>query len=92
MASISNTLIITALVVYLIVSWRTQVLINQSLLNHFQKRVNSILTWLIPFIWVLVVKTMIKPPENPVTIKKDCKTPMGGEAGQSVAGSNMAPG
>ncbi len=86
MAPLSNTLIaVTTLVVHLIVSWRTQVLINRSLLTLFQKRFNSILNWLIPFIWPLIVKIMIKPPANPVTIKKDRKTKMSGDGPASVS-------
>lgn len=82
----TNYIIIIALsVAHLAISWRTQVLINRSLLNRFQKRVNSILTWLFPFIWAFVVKTMIKPPKNLVTIKKDRKTPISGEGPDSIS-------
>lgn len=86
MPPISNTLIaVTVLVLHLIIGWRTQVLINRSLLTVFQKRLNSILNWLIPFIWPLIVKIMIKPPANPVTIKKDRKTKMSGDGPGSVS-------
>jgi hypothetical protein len=73
------------LLAHLIVAWRTQVFINSSRLNSFQKRVNSLLNWLIPFIWALVIKTMIRPPKNPVTIKKDRKTPQSGEGPGSIS-------
>lgn len=66
-------------------------LINRSLLNRFQKRVNSILTWLIPFIWAYVVKSVIKRSKPKVMTKKDRKIPIsGGEAGDSVAASGAA--
>ena len=65
-------------------------LINRSSLNRFQKRINSALTWLLPFVWALVVKAIVKRPLPKVIIKKDRKTRMTGvAAGEGVAGTHM---
>lgn len=85
----SYIIVVVSLLVHLIVAWRTQVFINRCRLNDSQKRINSLLNWLIPFIWPLVIKTMIKPSKNLVTIKKDRKLKTGAPGGESVAGSSL---
>ena len=83
-------LLLIAILAHLVISWRTQRLVNNSWLNPQQKRINSLLVWLLPFLWAFVVAKMIKPPKNPVTIKKHRKIKMGGNAPGSMSGTGGA--
>lgn len=83
----TNYILIALLVAHLVIGWRTQVLIFRLRLTPFQKFIHTLLNWGIPFLWAFVLKTLFKAPKNPVTIKKHRKRGMGGEAGNSVAGS-----
>ncbi len=85
-----HTIISLTVLVHLVISWRTQRLINSSWLTKAQKQVNSVLLWLLPFLWAFVVTKMIKPPKNPVTIKKDRKIEMGGNADGPISGAGGA--
>ena len=83
-------LLLIAILAYLVISWRTQRLINNSWLNPRQKRINSVLVWLLPFLWAFVVAKMIKPSKHPVTIKKHRKIKMGGNAPGPMSGTGGA--
>lgn len=51
--------------VYVIYSlWVTIKIMRSKFLNVKQKIFNSIATWLIPFIWGLIVSSMIKPVDK----------------------------
>jgi len=47
---------------YLYVSIRNQIRISKSdMINKKQKVINSLLLWMIPFIWAIIVKESLKP-------------------------------
>lgn len=74
----THLLIVIIGICYLAFAWRTQLLINKSvLLTPIQKIINTILNWSIPFIWSLVTITMIKPPTNSVMTKAKRKSSKG---------------
>gem|GEM_PF-4482850 len=59
--------------IYVIYSLRVTIkVIRNKYLNRNQKIFNSITTWLIPFIWGIIVLGMIKPVDT--TIKKGTKS------------------
>ena len=48
-------------------------LINSPSLTGSQKRLNSMLLWLLPVIWAIVLLPMLNKPKHQVTIKKHRK-------------------
>ena len=59
--------------IYIIYSLRVTIkVIRNKYLNRNQKIFNSIATWLIPFIWGIIVLGMVKPVDT--TIKKGTKS------------------
>ena len=51
-------------------AWRTQLMINRSIVfNSFQKQFNSILSWVIPFLWSFIVRSVLKERNNSVNTK-----------------------
>ncbi len=82
-------ILITAIsLAHIFICWRTQLLINGSFLTSFQKRLNSVLIWVLPFLWAFIVRSVVKRSEIKVMTKKDRKIRMSsGEAGESVAGA-----
>jgi hypothetical protein len=68
----------TTLVLHLIVAWRTQRMINKTVvLTPNQKRINSTLNLLVPFLWSFIVLQMIKPSKVSVITKSNRKTRKG---------------
>lgn len=66
------------IIIYLIIAayfshslWVTIKIIRNNFLSSGQKIFNSILTWLIPFVWGIIVVGMIKPVDT--TVKKGVK-------------------
>lgn len=66
--------VVILIAVYLIYSIQISKKIEESeYLNQKQKRVNTILLWLIPFIWGYIIKNIIKPSKQEVMTKKKRK-------------------
>lgn len=64
---------------HLIFAWRTQIIINKTvLLTEKQQKINSLLNWIIPFIWSLVAFTMLKESKTPTMTKRNRKRSKGG--------------
>ena len=62
---------IVFLIAYLFLTISTQIKISKSnYFNKSQKTANSILIWLIPFIWALLIKSFLKPNDTG-TMTKD---------------------
>lgn len=74
-----NELILAILLLlHLIFGWRTQMMIHKTvMLNPFQKRINSILNWFIPFLWGFLIRNTIKPSEVDVVTKANRKNRKG---------------
>jgi|GEM_PF-2385853 len=71
-------IIIMLLLLHLGSAGRTQMLINATpLLNSYQKKLNSALIWIIPFVWSMITRSMIKPPKTTVMTKSKRKTRTG---------------
>ncbi len=57
-----NPYLIAGIIIYIIYSvWITRKIINSDYLNNKQKTINSLFTWLVPFLWGLLVKGIITP-------------------------------
>ena len=41
-----------------------------SVLNHNQRLLHHVLIWIIPFFWIIIVKSMIKPTHGSIKFKK----------------------
>jgi hypothetical protein len=66
--------IVLIITIYLIYSIRLTKLIEESAyLNHKQKRVNTVLLWIIPFIWGYLIKNIIKPSKPEIMTKSKRK-------------------
>jgi len=50
-------------------SWMTYKIAKTTFFGSKQKIVNIIFTWMIPFVWGLLAKSIIKPKENGVMTK-----------------------
>ena len=48
-------------------------LVNSPVLSKQQKRLNSILLWVLPVVWAIVLLPMLRRPQHQVTIKKHRK-------------------
>jgi hypothetical protein len=55
-------LLLAILIVYLITSIRTQLWLNQvKVLSPSQKRIHTLLIWLLPLIWVRLIRRIVEP-------------------------------
>ena len=79
----------TVLLTYFYVTIKAQRKINSTImLTKKQKTINSILIWLIPFIWYFLIKHLIKPDNNIMTKAKRKELIKKGSAGFSSTGSS----
>lgn len=70
--------VVILIAVYLIYSIYLSKIIDESeYLNHKQKRVNTVLLWLIPFIWGYLIKNIIKPSKPEIMTKSKRKISKG---------------
>ena len=65
------------IILHIAISLPIQIKISNTItLSKFQKKINSILLWLIPFLWALIVKSVLKSTKGFVDNKKDIKKGM----------------
>ena len=68
---LKNILLVILVLIYLYYTFRIQLKINSNiLLSKKQKVLNSILIWIIPFIWYNLVKDLITPDDRIMTKQK----------------------
>jgi hypothetical protein len=68
-----NYLLITLLIIYTVWTWRFITKFNKSdtYFDKAQKLFHTILIWLVPFIWIMIIKMIIKPTLGGDYSKKD---------------------
>ncbi|MEO1050911.1 MAG: hypothetical protein AAFX87_09795 [Bacteroidota bacterium] len=72
-------LMIVALSLHLYLAYKTQLMIDKAIVfTTFQKRINSLLSWLIPFFWAYIVRFILKSSESKTMTKKDRDKDRGG--------------
>jgi hypothetical protein len=56
-------LLIILMAVYLVYTLNFAVKFNKinTIFNHNQKLIHNCLIWIIPFFWIMIIKTMMKP-------------------------------
>ncbi len=70
-----TTILKLMIISYLLFSWWiTRLILNSKYLDRKKKTKNIFLTWLIPFLWGLVVRGIIKPKDNEIMTKKKRKS------------------
>ena len=73
-----KTFVVILIAVYLIYSIQISKKIEESeYLNQKQKRVNTVLLWLIPFIWGFIINNIIKPSKPEIMTKNKRKISKG---------------
>jgi hypothetical protein len=66
----NQTYILFFVLVYgLLSSWITYKIAKTTFFGRKQKIVNIIFTWLVPFVWGLLIKNIIKPKDNTIMTK-----------------------
>ena len=64
----------TALLIYSIYTLRFALIFNRTADTYFnrkQKIIHNILIWLIPFFWIVIVKTVASPSAGTKNLKRD---------------------
>lgn len=68
-----NYLLITLLIFYAVWTWRFITKFNKSdtYFDKERKLIHTVLIWLVPFIWIMIIKAIIKPTLGGNFTKKD---------------------
>ena len=73
--------------VYIYFTYKFQIVIlKTNMLNSNQKKINSILIWLIPFLWFWLIKGFIKPSKTITKKDRDKKKGSFYESGIGISG------
>ena len=65
-------LLITVLAIYLVYTLNFAIKFNRTspIFNDNQKLIHMFLIWIIPFFWIMIIKTMMKPTPGSDKFKK----------------------